>query len=132
MDLNRSTTIRDLYGYQRLVSLRGNWVSSVGDRFAKQTMDLSIEGIHAQHPTWSVEDMVFGIQNVARTAEEKVIQVMPVYSQREIHASCNKAQAQLIYLPAQKAKRNSLSVPPRCGSDTTHIRSAPQTTANSI
>ena len=107
MDLNRSTTIRDLYGYQRLVSLKGSWVSSVGDRFAQQIMDLTIENIHTQHPTWSVEDMMFGIQNVARTAEKHAIRVIPLYTQREIDASPDKAQAQIIYLPAPEAKESS-------------------------
>ncbi len=105
MKLNQNTTIRELYAEPLFAGMRGNWVSSVGDQWAAQRMDCSLRALHEQQPTWDAEDMLVGLRRVERAARDGAPLVFPVYTEEEREASPDKAQAQLIFLPAPEEKR---------------------------
>ena len=99
MKLNENTTIRDLYQDQELRAMRGNYISSVNDRWIQSSMSCSLRQIHEQHPTWGLDDMLYGLRRLERASRSGHPLVFSVYSKEEITASPDKAQAQMLYLP---------------------------------
>ena len=99
MKLNENTTIRDLYQDQELRAMRGNYISSVNDRWIQSSMSCSLRQIHEQHPTWGLDDMLYGLRRLERASRAGHPLVFSVYSKEEITASPDKAQAQMLYLP---------------------------------
>ena len=99
MKLNENTTIRDLYQDQELRAMRGNYISSVNDRWIQSAMSCSLRQIHEQHPTWGLDDMLYGLRRLERASRAGHPLVFSLYSEEEIAASPDKAQAQMLYLP---------------------------------
>ena len=99
MKLNENTTIRDLYQDQELRAMRGNYISSVNDRWIQSSMSCSLRQLHEQHPTWGLDDMLYGLRRLERASRAGHPLVFSVYSKEEITASPDKAQAQMLYLP---------------------------------
>ena len=99
MKLNENTTIRDLYQDQELRAMRGNYISSVNDQWIQSAMSCSLRQVHEQHPTWGLDDMLYGLRRLERASRAGHPLVFSLYSEEEIAASPDKAQAQMLYLP---------------------------------
>ena len=101
MTIDEKLTVRELYTDNILIPMRGNWISSVNDQWIKQAMDKSLSDIHNQNLTWAVQDMLKGINRTLDIASSGRQFVFPVYAEAEICKHPEKAQAKLIYFPAE-------------------------------
>lgn len=110
MRYHEKMTIRELYAAEELLSMQGNWISSVDDQWALTAMDKTMEDIHTQNPTWGLTDMLRGINRVSEVASYGQQFVFPVYTKEEIFASPDKVQTQLIFLPAEDGKKEGFII----------------------
>ncbi len=110
MRFHGKMTIRELYAAEELSSMQGNWISSVNDQWALTAMDKTLEDIHTQNPTWGLTDMLSGINRVSEVALSGQQFVFPVYTEKEICASPDKVQTQLIFLPAEDGKKEGFII----------------------
>lgn len=102
MNICFDTTLRELYAEPSFAAMRGNFISSVADQWILSSLDCSLRQLQEQHPTWSAEDMQYGLRRLQIAADSGHTYVFPAYSEEEILASPDKAQVQLIALPSEE------------------------------
>ena len=92
-------TLGEIAAIPEFSQMQGQFVTSNMGDWMKGKETLALQQLHEQNPTWSVEDMCFGLNRLLEIAQTGKQYVFPVSD----HAA-------LIHLPAQKRKYDTYAI----------------------
>lgn len=78
-------------------AMKGQFISG-GDFFSGSNAEKTLAQLHCEQPTWALEDMLYGLENLRRVSDSKVRLVWPL------------PYASLVYLPAAKKQHTAFAV----------------------
>lgn len=93
-----NTTIREI---KELEHMKQVFPYLVGNGEAMLIPEKTIQDIEGEHPTWSAQDMVYGLQRLEEICLTQENPVISVYSDTDTLASADKQKVKLIHFPAE-------------------------------